>query len=491
LERALDSRIPELAKFPESLIPADLEEEVVAALEALARLDGGSASKRARSLLGSTSPDGAIAWSARRVLVEAFDLETIRLGLRFYFDAETKWRRALSASDDVRLRDFRDVGGDGEPLSERHLLSTLERNLSLARERGAIRALLAWASTASDTASPRRVLAALPEGVPYEASLRSWLERNPAPGEAVGPALFDEGEEPLAIQQTVLSLPPGKRYRATRLLAEGDHIALLGLPMSREIIDRLYPYLARSSRRAIRDRVRRARGERGRALASLLLASIPDAPEKRQALDVMNDDWAAAMASGGRPVYEVLSTLLTKDEMERFVSEGEPGEAFLDALSIVPLPEARLRLEALGTAEAVERIAKRPDRILSIPALVRLRRASDARAARSAELVLLSLGAPGASARLRAELTTVSDFEPWLGAAIQAPVEPELILEAVRRAASSSPASPSTFAALIQLEARYPASFLALLDPGGSPLAERARLAMSLSGNPARLPLWI
>lgn len=395
LEDALDSRLPELADFPDPLYPPVLEDEVTLALEELARLDPESAAVRARSLLRTVSPESDLTWIARRVLAENGDLETVRLALRAYFEAPAAWRAVLAASRDPRLRDF---GDEVAALpSTRLFFTTLERNLSRARERDSVRALVSWASTSADASSPRRVLTALPQGIPFETSVRSWLRKNTPPAEPAESALFQENDSPFAIKGRVLDLSPEARFRATRWLAERDHVALLGLPVSREHIDRLYPYFARSSRRALRDRVRRAFQERGRALASILLSQNAEATEKRDALRAMPDAWAGAIASAGPRVFEEMARVLTREDLDRFIVDSDADGNLLDALAVVPLPEARLRLEAIGTPEAVERLRRRPDRTLSVPALVRLRRRADSPVSRSAALVLHSLGAPGAS----------------------------------------------------------------------------------------------
>ncbi len=484
LEGVFDSRLRALADFPAPLYPPDLAEEMSAALEELARLDPDSAASRARSLLEVVSHESELAWAARRVLAASGDLETVRLGLRSYFDAPARWREVLAASDDARLRDFDDEGGP-EPLSERYFLTTLERNLSRARERESIRALLAWASASPDPASPRRILQALPEESPLGASVRRWLRRNREPAAAPESQRFPDTESPLEIKQRVLALSPDARYRAIRWLAERDHEALLGLPLSREHIDRLYPYFARSGRRAIRDRVRRAERARGWALASLLLSPARGDTEMREALRAMPDAWAGAIASGVPEVFEIMSSLLPREDLGRFLLESEADEVFLDALAILPLPDARLRLEALGTKDAVKRLLRRPDRFLSVPALSRLRREGEPLAARSAALALVSLGGPGASAWLRVELLNPSDPTAVLVAVIDASAEPSIAIDLARRAASGASRSPSGFAALT----RVALSDLASAAPDA--LAERVHLAMSLSGEPKYLPVLI
>jgi hypothetical protein len=483
LESTFDSRLRELADFPAPLYPSDLEEEVTRSLEDLARLDTESAAVRARSLLRLVSPDSGLAWTSRRVLAASGDLETLRLALRSYFEASAAWRTVLAASRDPRLRDFGEQ--DDSPVSQQYFLTTLERNLARARERDAVRALLAWASTSKDASSPRRVLEALPEGVPLEAAVRGWLRRAFPSAEETEPPLFTGEEAPLEIQQRILALPPDARYAPIRWLAERDHEALLGLPVSREHIDRLYPYFARSSRRALRGRVKRASRERGRALASILLSTSADATEKRETLRAMPDAWAGAIASAGTKVYEEMASLLPREDLDRFIAGSAVDESYLDALAVVPLAEARRRLEAMGTAEAVERLRRRPDVILSVPALDRLRRGGDFRISRPAALALVSLGAPGSSAWLRAELATSSDLVPILEAVMRGPAEPEIALELARRVASEPGPSPSGFAAL----ARLPLAGLASAGPEA--LADRVRLAMAMTGDRKYLPVLV
>jgi hypothetical protein len=486
LEEVLESRIRALADFPAPLYPPDLEDEIAAALEELARLDPDSAASRAHSLLDAAPDESELSWTARRVLAASGDLETVRLGLRSYFDSPGRWLPVLAASDDARLRDFDGGEGEAKPFSERYFLTTIERNLSRARERESIRALLVWAEASADPSSARRVLRALPEGIPLEASVRGWLRRNRESAGPVSPPPFSDGGLPLEIQQRVLALSPDERYAAIRSLAERDQEALLGLPLSRELIDRLYPYFARSSRRAIRDRVRRAESARGRALASLLLSPAAGDAEKREALQAMPDAWAAAVASGGEPIFEVLSKLLPREDLERFLFQTEVDESFLEALAIVPLPEARLRLESLGTPEAVKRLLRRPDRFLSVPALSRLSREGEPPAAQAAALALVSLGGPGASTWLRVELRGPSDPTAVLLALIDSSAPSSAaIVDLARRVASDPLRSPSGFAAL----ARLP--LLDLASAGPRALAERVHMAMSLSGERGYLPVLV
>ncbi len=490
LESELDSQIRALTDFPAPLYPPDLENEIAANLEDLARLDPESAALRARSLLEVVTIGSGLPWKARRVLAAKGDLEIVRLGLRSYFDAPARWGEVLAARDDVRLRDFDDDRSVELP-SDRHFLTTLETNLSHARERESIRALLAWAWTAPDPSSPRRVLKALPEEVPLFASVRGWLRRNEDSPDTPDAPILSGIEAPLEIKQRILELPPGARSSSIRWLAEQDHEALLGIPMSPEQIDRLYPYFARSSRRAIRDRLRRAAQARGRALASLLFSPSAGDAEKREALRAMPDAWASAISSAGSGIFEILTSLLPREELERFVLEAEVDESLVDALAIVPLAEARLRLEALGTPDAVERLLRRSDRILSVPALSRLRREGEPLAAHAAALGLLSLGAPGTSAWLRVELQDPSDPMAILQALMRFSTEPSIALDLARRIASDPSPSPAAFAALSRLHEVAPAALVTLTSTESEALTDRAYLAMSLSGDRRVLPLLV
>jgi hypothetical protein len=416
LESDLDHRIAALRESSAPLVPRALEAAIDADLDLLVRLDPDSATARARSLLAAVRPESALGWAARRTLAASGDLETVRLALARYFEAPVRWGEVLAASDDPRLSDF-DDGNQAGPLSETFFLTTLERNLSRAREREAIRALLAWARSARDPSSPRRVLEVVPPGVPLEASVRDWLARNPKPAE---PAVDRAGEPEEAV-------------------------------------------------------------DRGFTLASLLLSSDTDELEKREALLAMRDAWAEAVARGGPDVFEILERFLSPEEIARAFFDAEPVEPILDALAVIPSSSARLRLEALGTPEAIERIMRREDRFLSVPALSRMRREGS----RPAGLALLSLGAPGASAWLRSELATGSDRESLLAAAVVSPGEAELAKALARKAASSPAPSPVGFAALFRLPLG------ALVAETSGPLAERVHRAMSIGGEGRHLPILI
>jgi hypothetical protein len=508
LERAFDLRLARLGFFPAPLYPPDLEEELVAALESIARLDPSSASERARALLEIAAPDCDLSFVARGVLARNGDPDVYREALASFFDAQSKWSEVLAQADDPRLSDFRAGGASatattrGTSASERLFLTGLERNLALAEGRDAIRALVEWAATAPDPSSPRRVLEALARPGVYEARIQAWLDRNARKVEPRRPSLYsllEASAEPLAIQQLVLSLPVRERYRATRWLVERDHPALAGLPMSDEDVDRLYPYLVRSRERAIRERARRSRRARGRALASYLESPAPDDEEKRETLEKMGDARADALVASGAKLFETMETLLGEPKAESFLRQSRSDDTFLDALAVVPLAGAREKLEALASPAAIARLLRRPDRALSFPALDRMRRGKDPGTARAATLALVSLGAPGASTILRSELAASgassnpgTDPDPrMVAAAATSPTDPGILQDLLLRAGSDDGASPTAFAALYRLQQRSPESFLALLSSGRRALDRRAYAVLSLSGNPRRLPLLV
>jgi hypothetical protein len=135
-------------------------------------------------------------------------------------------------------------------------------------------------------------------------------------------------------------------------------------------------------------------------------------------------------------------------DVAKLLEDADP-----DALARIPTPEARLRLESLGTAHAIEGLLRRQDRIFSVGALSRLLREAEPEVSRAAGLALVSLGAPGATAWFRAELG--KDKDP----------------------------SPAELAALV----RFPLTSLAAEAEGA--LRERVHEAMSLSGDRRYLPV--
>jgi hypothetical protein len=229
--------------------------------------------------------------------------------------------------------------------------------------------------------------------------------------------------------------------------------------------------------------------EGGRGLALLLLSSSGD-EDKRAAAAARRADWSEAIALGGPAVSDALNVLLGAPSLESWIREAEPDPAFLDALAIVPLPAARMRLEEIASREAVAALVRRDDRVLSLPFLGRLRQGADPSLSRDAGLALLSMGAPGSTAFLRTELASGRDLEGLLPAALAAPIDPELLLGVLAPLAMRAEASPSAFAALSQFHELHPGPFLSLLSAGGS-LAERAYLVMSLSSDRKRLPLLL
>jgi hypothetical protein len=447
LEARVDSGVRSLAGFPAGLYPPEEVQEIAKALEELTGLDGESGASRARLLLNAVPSGSHLFWSARRMLAASGDGDTIRLALHSYFQAPERWAEVLAASDDPRLSIYAPRSPRRDPASGDLFRTFLERNLAEARERETIRALLSWAGKASDPASPRRVLKSLPEDVPLGASIRAWLTRHAEPAEPSKQA-FPDGGSTLERKQRILELPPRDRFQVVRGLAQGDDEVLAGLPMTREEVDRLYPYFARSTHRVLRERVRRSLAARGPALASLLLSPSAGETEKRETLSAMRDAWVAALASA--PVFEILSTLVPREDVAKLLDEADA-----DALASIPTPEARARLESMGTAAAVERLLRRSDRIFSVGALSRLLREGEADASRAAGLALVSLGAPGATAWFQAELG--KDKDP----------------------------SPGELAALVS----FPLTSLAAAARGT--LLERVHEAMSLSGDRRYLPLLV
>jgi hypothetical protein len=374
----------------------------------------------------SLTSSSELAFEAREVLAKAGDLETIRIALRSYFQDPERWRAVLSRSGDDRLRDFHDPASP-EPVSRRLFLSTLERNLSRHTDRASLGALLRWAEASSDVSSPRRVLEALPRGTLYDERIERWLARNPKPDDA---------------EERMLGPPPPHRS-----------------------------------------------DQGGRGLALLLLSSAGD-DEKREAAAARRDDFSEAIALGGPAVSNALSALLGPSSLETWIRATGPSPSFLDALSVVPLPGARLRLEELASKEAVAALVRRDDRILSMGFLDRLRRGADPSLSRAAGLALLTMGAPGSTAFLRAELASGRDLDGLLPAALAAPIEPGLLFDVLAPLAMRAEASPGAFAALALVHERNPRPFLSLVSEGG-PLAERAYLVMSLASDPRSIPLLV
>lgn len=262
LENAIDRRVDELSRFPAALPPPDVEDELVAALLALERLDAESALARARVLMRVPASD-RLSVLGHRVAARRGDSAAVRAALDDYFVAPSTWRVVLgdaaAATGDVRLRDYVGFAEPPPRPSTKRFRTTLQLRLG-------------------DTIEPPR-------------------PSSPIAAEEIEPDPIDN--DVLAIQTRVLALAPPERYRALRLLASEDRVALVGIPMNAETIDRLYPYFARSRHRALRERVRRSSSARGEALASLLLSPSADDAEKRAHAAAMRDAWLDAVAAAG------------------------------------------------------------------------------------------------------------------------------------------------------------------------------------------------
>lgn len=439
LESALESRLDELAQFPDALTPPDLDEEIVAAILSLERLEPERALFWARTIL-KAQPRGCVAEVARRVLARSGDRSLIATALAEYFRQPKAWhaflRDAAAATQDVRLRDF-GVGA----------IRSGESSAALFRSR------LAFAlGETLDLASPPS----------FEPLLRSG---------------------PLEIQREVLGLPAPSRARALRFLAARDHAALIGLPMTSETIDRLYPYLAVSRHRELRERVQRAQSARGRALASLLSTPRADRAEKRAHAEAMRDAWFDAMVAVGR---DVVTPVVGEASLEHAIREAAPHGGMV----YPPSPEARRRLENAATPDAIRWIGSRPDAVLSMPWLAAHRAAGDEDVRLAAEIELVGMGAPGAATFLRARLESDS-LAGLLPAVVESPVDADLVRRAIEQVGRRDGNQPEALVAMARFHERYPHEFLEWLETVDTRLRERAQFVMALSADARRLPLLI
>ncbi|HSF17482.1 MAG TPA: hypothetical protein VLK65_18205 [Vicinamibacteria bacterium] len=410
----------------------DVEEEQVECLEAIRRLDPEKAASYAEEVLESVPDSCRPFWSALRVLASAGDLGIIRRGLTSYFEEPTEWRIVLAEASrrDVRLRDFAPWASGGRHDSERLLRSRLEQNLGRAP---------------------------------------------PEPKFGVAPSL--DITDVVRLHQQILALDSDARYRVLRVLAARDDDALVGLPIDRPALDRLYPYLVGSRHPSLRAQITRTDRARGEALAALLLSKVATEEEKRSAVESMTDAWPRALVTRG--VYEVMESLVG--------ASRALDRAGVGGLSIISLPEARLRLEAMATPEAIDGLMRRADRGLAVPALSDLRRLGSPPVRYAAEKALLALGAPGSTTFLKSR-TELGDLLPIV---MKAPLKGETLLELISPVASSPSPSPEALAALFQLHDRHPSVVLSYLGEEPGPLAERFHFVLSLSGDPRRLPILV
>ena len=111
LERALAEGVDELNLFPAAWPLPDLEDEIVAALIALERLDQENALVRARAILRAPVSE-RVALVARRVAARAGDHDVVHTALGEYFRDRVASRLVLgdaaAANKDIRPRDFLD-----------------------------------------------------------------------------------------------------------------------------------------------------------------------------------------------------------------------------------------------------------------------------------------------------------------------------------------------------------------------------------------------
>ncbi len=426
LERLVYHLLEQRDRFPDGMTPPAIEEELAASLEALERLAPSEAIGPARAVLART-PCQRACWAARRIVSRRGEVGLIRQGLDDYFAAPDAWHRVLAsaarATGDVRLRDFAPelASADAAHVAPRAPVSERLRRSRIA---------LAAGVDASDVLH----LEARPD------TLRGLIERDAS--------------------------------SLAHVLIEPQQLA------------GLYPYLAWSRHRAVRERLFEASAARAPALRALLLSPAPTAGDKTRYAESMEDAWAEAIAAGA---YEALKEALGEPALVAFIHRTESPAA----LSRIPLPEARERLISLGTPASIDALSIRPDRVLAMGAARALLQSPDRELRASATALWLRLGAPGSSALLN-DLALADELPRFLGAVIEAPVSPTLTARALRKAAERVGSSPEAVAAMTHFHRLDPVAFLDWLDPRvSSALRERAQFVMSLSGDPSRLPLLI
>jgi len=267
-----------------------------------------------------------------------------------------------------------------------------------------------------------------------------------------------------------------------RASLETDDVSLRSLPMEPSVIDAFYPYLAWSRQREVRARLQESRHQRGKALAALLFSPKASLEEKRTHVRAMPDAWAGAIESGA---YDPLLAATGEAAIREFVRAHESSAALVR----VPLPEARQRLVAIATADAIARLASRPDRMLAMGAVHALRGTGDDDVRFQANAYLLELGAPGAELFFLGELGS-APLADVLASVMRAPSSTRFTERIVRAVAERQGPEPDAVAAMSGFHRRYPREFLSWLEPRArEALVERAHFVMALSGDAHRLPL--
>ncbi len=288
-----------------------------------------------------------------------------------------------------------------------------------------------------------------------------------------------EGER-VALQRVVDGIgDAGDRLRVLRTLAQADHSLLETLTLRDGEVNDLYGYLARSSHPRLRELVlRTGSGERGAALAALLVSPRATRDEKARALKVLGDSWPEAVVAGGGAVIEALESKW-KHDLDSSLS--------LEVLSLIPGAEARRHIEEVGTAEAIGHLMKREDRLLALPSLERLKQQGDKRSRDAAETALLLLGAPGNTTIMKRRL-----LEPeTLFCVIPALAEAPLAKEAFGWVTDGAGRRPDVQAALCAYYLKRPVELTSLLGVVGPDARHRMLSAMALTDRAGGLPLLI
>lgn len=298
---------------------------------------------------------------------------------------------------------------------------------------------------------------------------------------AVIEALDVESErERAALRRVVAGIVDSRdRLRVLWSLAQADSSLLTTLTIRDQEISKLYGYFARSSHRKLRELVLMAGANaRGPALAALIVSPQVTRDERVRALEVLRDAWPEAVLAGGTAVVEELEPIWQQEL-------GSP--LGLDVLALLPGAEARRRIEEIGTAEAIKYLMKREDRLLALPAFVRLKRNGDNRIRDAAETALLRLGAPGDSAIMRRRLSEPETLRGVMPALDRAP----LASEAFGRLVASVSRRPDVQAALYAYCENRPFELASLLDLVEANARHRILSAMALTDRPSRLPVLI
>jgi HEAT repeat protein len=173
-----------------------------------------------------------------------------------------------------------------------------------------------------------------------------------------------------------------------------------------------------------------------------------------------------------------LEILGGKDELARLTFRGSSEKAD-------DPKESRQALERIGSVEAIERMMKRKDRALSIPALGRLRRSEDPEIREAAERALVALRAPGSLIIMMRYLEQPEKLRALIPSLAAAP----LAAEAFEHVSRAYGARPDVQAALFAFYRDRPSDFRSLLSIEHPTSRRRIHAAMALSDGNERLPI--